>query len=219
MEETQTKKWYDRTWLVVLLCIFFFPVGLYAIWKSRRIALVWKISYTVLLALALFLPRTEKEESTSIAQDKTQAAAPTTPAAPELTQQQKDSLAKAEKVAELEARKQNTVTAESLVQHYVNNEVRADGYFKDKRFYVEGIVSDIGKDILGNIYVTLSGPRNEFRAVQCYFNNPGLASQLDKGNKVAFLGTCTGLMMNVQMNDCDLVEGSWAMEKELEQMH
>jgi hypothetical protein len=29
MEQTQ-KHWYDKTWLIVVLCIFFFPVGLYA---------------------------------------------------------------------------------------------------------------------------------------------------------------------------------------------
>lgn len=35
MEQNQTKKWYDDKFVVFLLLVFFFPVGLYAIWKSK----------------------------------------------------------------------------------------------------------------------------------------------------------------------------------------
>lgn len=217
MEQASKTKWYDRIWLVVLLCIFLFPVGLYAIWKSGRIAIGWKLGYTVLLAIALFMPRQEKNEAVEVA-TKEQAAAPATTAQPELTQQQKDSTAKAEKQTELEARKKNTTTAIDLVQHYVNNEVRADGYFKDKTFYVEGVISDIGKDILGGIYVTLDGPRGDFRKVQCFIDDAELAAQLDKGYTAAFYGRCTGLMMNVLMKDCQLAKGTWALEEELKAM-
>lgn len=47
---TQTK-WYDKTWLVIVLCIFFFPVGLYALWKNATISKGWKIGVTVVIAL------------------------------------------------------------------------------------------------------------------------------------------------------------------------
>ncbi|TCN63697.1 hypothetical protein [Acetobacteroides hydrogenigenes] len=47
------KEWYNTTWLVILLCIVFFPVGLYAIWKSEVIAKGWKIAYTIVLAIVL----------------------------------------------------------------------------------------------------------------------------------------------------------------------
>ncbi|GEP52672.1 hypothetical protein FNO01nite_33440 [Flavobacterium noncentrifugens] len=46
-----TQAWYEKKWLVVLMCIIFFPVGLYALWKNSSIAKGWKIAVTVLLAL------------------------------------------------------------------------------------------------------------------------------------------------------------------------
>lgn len=48
---TTQSKWYDKTWLVILLCILFFPVGLYALWKNQSISKGWKIGVTVLFAL------------------------------------------------------------------------------------------------------------------------------------------------------------------------
>ena len=52
MDNSSTQsKWYDKTWLVVVLCIFFFPVGLYALWKNATISKGWKIGVTVVIAL------------------------------------------------------------------------------------------------------------------------------------------------------------------------
>ena len=48
---TTQSKWYDKTWLVILLCIVFFPVGLYALWKNQSISKGWKIGVTVVIAL------------------------------------------------------------------------------------------------------------------------------------------------------------------------
>jgi hypothetical protein len=46
-----TEKWYDKTWLVVILCLFIFPIGLYALWKSSKIAKGWKIAWTVIIGV------------------------------------------------------------------------------------------------------------------------------------------------------------------------
>ena len=52
MENTSTQqKWYDKTWLVILLCVIFFPVGLYALWKNQPISKGWKIGVTIIIAL------------------------------------------------------------------------------------------------------------------------------------------------------------------------
>lgn len=52
MENTQLdKKWYDNKFITHLLLVIFFPVGLYALWKSRTIAKWWKITATVLIGL------------------------------------------------------------------------------------------------------------------------------------------------------------------------
>lgn len=45
--------WYEKTGLVVLLCILFFPVGLYGLWKNSSIAKGWKIAATILIALVV----------------------------------------------------------------------------------------------------------------------------------------------------------------------
>jgi hypothetical protein len=105
--------------------------------------------------------------------------------------------------AEKEDIAKNTVTAKDLTASYEANEVNADETYKGKMFYVSGIVTDIKKDMLGDIYVTLEGDQT-FRQVQCYFDNKETASKLSKGMNVTFKGKCDGLMMNVLMKDCEL---------------
>lgn len=52
MENQQIdKKWYDNKFVTHLLLVIFFPVGLYALWKSRTIAKWWKITATVIIGL------------------------------------------------------------------------------------------------------------------------------------------------------------------------
>jgi hypothetical protein len=118
----------------------------------------------------------------------------------QLTQAQKDSIAK----AELEEIKKNTITASALIAEYEANEVSADNNFKGKTFYVSGTVADIKKDVLNHIYVTLNTD-NIIRKVQCYFEDAETAAKLSKDMKVTFMGKCGGLMMNVLMKDCKLV--------------
>ncbi|MBO0933844.1 tetratricopeptide repeat protein [Fibrella aquatilis] len=45
---TITHKWYDRTWLMIMLSLFVFPFGLYGLWKNRRLHKAWKIVVSVL---------------------------------------------------------------------------------------------------------------------------------------------------------------------------
>lgn len=42
-------QWYNKTWLIVLLCLFVLPVGLYALWKTQRLSTGWKIGTTFVL--------------------------------------------------------------------------------------------------------------------------------------------------------------------------
>jgi hypothetical protein len=120
-----------------------------------------------------------------------------------LTQAQKDSIEK----AKLEEIKKNTITATQLIAEYEANEVSADNTFKGKTFYVAGTVLDIKKDVLGKIYVILDGG-NIVRRVQCYFEDAETAGKMSKGMEVTFKGTCSGLMMNVLMKDCQLVSAN-----------
>jgi len=53
MMNTDEKKWYDKTWLVVLLVLLLPPVGLYGLWKNKGISKGIKFGVTGLLAIGL----------------------------------------------------------------------------------------------------------------------------------------------------------------------
>jgi hypothetical protein len=52
MEQKQNN-WYDKTWLVLLLCFIFFPIGLFALWKNSSIPKIWKILITIFIIIIL----------------------------------------------------------------------------------------------------------------------------------------------------------------------
>ena len=45
------EKWYTKTWVVILFLIFFFPVGLYLMWRYKDWGTTAKIVVTVVIAL------------------------------------------------------------------------------------------------------------------------------------------------------------------------
>jgi hypothetical protein len=51
METATELKWYDKTWLIVLLCLLFWPVGIYGLWKSDVHSQGMKIGLTVLVVV------------------------------------------------------------------------------------------------------------------------------------------------------------------------
>jgi len=131
---------------------------------------------------------------------------------PALTQQQLDSIETEKNKTVIKEREDQTITAKNLTANYEANEVQADENFKGKTFFVEGTVSDIKKDIMDDIYVTLEGDEM-FRQVQCFFDDKNTASQLQKGMRVTFQGKCDGLMMNVLMKNCVLVDNLSDLKK------
>lgn len=46
--------WYDKKWLVFLLCWLFFPIGFYGLWKNKSISLITKSILTLLLIFFLY---------------------------------------------------------------------------------------------------------------------------------------------------------------------
>jgi hypothetical protein len=195
-------KWYDKTWLVTILCIIFFPIGLYALWKSNNVKTGWKVAWSIIIGLVVIASISDKDERTSDNSSETNSSATTKPS---FTQAQKDSLAELERQNEEQRRKEQTISAGNLIANYTQNEVSADENFKGKHFYVVGYIDDIGKDLLDDIYVTLS-TGDDFRRVQCFIDDKVAVAQLQKGQKITIYGQCDGLMMNVLMKNCELVD-------------
>ncbi|WP_437894275.1 OB-fold protein [Sorangium sp. So ce124] len=99
------------------------------------------------------------------------------------------------------------VDIKTLLKEYGDNEVRADGAFKGKLVQVTGLVGDVKRDITGGIYVTVgTGGMLEIPVVQCAIaeGEAGAASALSKGQQVTVRGRVSGLMMNVQISDCEI---------------
>jgi hypothetical protein len=63
MENNNSNAWYEKTWLVVLLCILFFPVGLYALWKNSSISKGLKIGITILISIIVLANLKGKNEN------------------------------------------------------------------------------------------------------------------------------------------------------------
>ncbi|MEB3800795.1 hypothetical protein INQ45_06860 [Flavobacterium columnare] len=62
---SNSNAWYEKTWLVVILCIIFFPVGLYALWKNSSITKGWKIGVTSIIALIVIANLGDKDKTST----------------------------------------------------------------------------------------------------------------------------------------------------------
>ena len=93
------------------------------------------------------------------------------------------------------------VSAKKLYKDYNANEIAADEKYKGKIIEVTGVIRDIGNDIMDNAYVTLVGDQY-FGDIQCYFSEKSVVASLSKGKRITIIGSCSGLMMNVHINNC-----------------
>jgi hypothetical protein len=98
------------------------------------------------------------------------------------------------------------VDIRKLLAEYADNEVRADAAFKGRYVLVDGIVSDVKRDILNTIYITIgTGRVLEIPQVQCFFSeaHAAQAAKFSKGSKITVRGRVDGLMGNVLLRDCE----------------
>ena len=99
------------------------------------------------------------------------------------------------------------VSAMQIVSEYDNNEIAADSRYKGKYVRISGVVNDIAKDILDNMYVTIGGGADfELRSVQAFFPDKyeGILAELRKGSRITVVCRIDGLMLNVIGRDCVL---------------
>ncbi len=90
-----------------------------------------------------------------------------------------------------------SVSAQELDAEYEKNQVAADEKYNDKKVLVTGTVNDIGKDMMGDSTVTLSGS-NPF-GITCVFEKSEQAklAQVSKGDTVTVRGICKGKSLNI----------------------
>lgn len=91
-------EWYQIGWLVHLLLIVFFPVGLYALWKNSKLPKWWKITATVIIAIIFINVAARKEKEKEINKSTTKIE--------ETTSKIVDNTIKEEKQKELEKPKE-----------------------------------------------------------------------------------------------------------------
>jgi hypothetical protein len=99
------------------------------------------------------------------------------------------------------------IEAKKLVADYKANEVKGDSLYKGKVFAVTGVVGDIKKGLLNDIYVTIGdgGPLSVLENVQCYPSKEleAKAAELKKGQKITATGRVSGFTIaSVGLHDC-----------------
>lgn len=86
------------------------------------------------------------------------------------------------------------ISASELYNEYKDNEVAADMKYKGKIVVVNGIVGEVGKDIVDTPYISLTGGgQYEITKVQCMFSDKDLnrLATISKGSSISIQGTCT----------------------------
>lgn len=97
----------------------------------------------------------------------------------------------------------------NVLAQYKDNEVRGDALYKGKTVQFAGVVDDVKKDFTNNIFVTVgTGEWLQIPQIQCFFDDSQArqTAQLSKGDRVRMRGTVKGLMMNVLVENCEIVQ-------------
>jgi len=101
-----------------------------------------------------------------------------------------------------------TLSATELFQEYSENQAVADQKFIDQVMQVSGKIFEISTDQQGATVFLLATSEND-AGLLCTFElaeNDKLASK-KVGDMVSLKGVCTGMLMEVVLNRCTLVEG------------
>jgi hypothetical protein len=168
----ENEKWYDKIWLVALLIIVFFPVGLYALHKSSNIKKFWKTIITVIVVLLIIVFITNKYKN------RTPATVPT-----EQTNK-KAAINTAPKV----------VQASKYYTDYKSNATAADKVYKGNTIEITGKVASMSMDLTKHFYIILSSNQEWTDEVFVYVQDPEKAQNIAIGDIKTFIGKGSGII-------------------------
>lgn len=210
---TRKLPWYEQQGFIVLFLIFFFPVGLYLMWRYSKWHLAAKVIITSFFAVVFMVQLanllTQQDDAGSgnktvpsinaTSSFEVVTSAPSKP--PELPASSKEGT--------ITPSYEYEVNADQLIADYDANEIGADEKYKGKYVKVTGIVNYIGKDIFDNAYITIGESDKTFTSIQAYFKDNteiSKAGKLLEGDKVTIIGRVTGGTFNITMKDCVIIE-------------
>lgn len=100
------------------------------------------------------------------------------------------------------------VESAAIINEFETNEDAANKKFNGKVIEVAGIVSEKSKDEQGKLNITLQGA--DIAGIGCVFEKAAQskAATLAEGQQVRIKGICTGILMDVVMVDCVVVENN-----------
>lgn len=148
----------------------------------------------------------------------------------EYTEEQMDSiraeaalLAKISQITVIEERidelEEYTISANNLLANIEANQLKVDEALKGKKVAIKGKVTNIGKDVLGDPYITL-GDYN-MSSVQCMFDESDIEelAKLSKGQVVLVEGKYKSkTLLNVLVDKSKLIKDVPELKAELKQL-
>ncbi|MCQ4637174.1 hypothetical protein NE619_10595 [Anaerovorax odorimutans] len=101
-----------------------------------------------------------------------------------------------------------TIAPGDLLEKYEENEVKGDEIYAEKMMKLTGVIDDIGKDIMEDVYITFKvNDEYSFTSVQCFFSDDEQIKKvmdLKPGQKITIVGRCDGKFGNVLIKDCKI---------------
>lgn len=100
------------------------------------------------------------------------------------------------------------LSASQLFAEYERNDVAGDEKYKGRVIEVTGVIEEISRDFLGNMYVTFEVGGFQLFSVQCFINESqkSQVAALNPGQSLRIQGKCVGKLGNVVLENCEIVD-------------
>ena len=176
-EKEQPKKWYQKTWGIILLLLIFFPAGLYFLWKSD-FSKKSKLVLTGIIAILVFSSMGNKEQNQNITTQNQQV------------QQSQTESKKSEEVSKVKTESDSQEYAEADIDILINdvkeNAARANKSYNGKYVkIVGGVIDNIESD---GDYITIKNrDKYSLLKVQCFPKNKEVREQIFNLNKGEYI--------------------------------